>query len=153
MKLFIGTKEVDQPTALRFFNILEIDDQSLVPRELRAYQTDSETWSGNMRNWGFAWHRDHLYAPNRTRGLVQYDRDLNVLATWPCPIARGPTWKPEPSLPPDAQFDRPHQIACLDERIFICDSGHNLLRVFDPRTQTQRQSASTRGATGSIRSI
>jgi hypothetical protein len=136
MKLLIGTKEVDQPTAQRFFNVLEIDDQSLAPRDLRAYQADSDASAGNMRNWGFAWHADHLYAPNRTRGLVKYDRDLNVLATFPCPLARGPVWKPEPSLQGDAQFDRPHQVACLEDRIFICDSGHNLLRVFDPRTGT-----------------
>jgi hypothetical protein len=136
MKLFVGTKEIDQPGAARFFNILDIDDDSLAPRELRAYQTDSDIRSGNMRNWGFAWHADHLYAPNRTRGLVKYDRDLNILAHHPCPPATGLSYKPDQASQGDAQFDRPHQIACLEHRIFVCDSGHNLLRVFDPETES-----------------
>jgi len=67
---------------------------------------------------------------------LQYDRDLNLTATYPCPPAGDAIFKPEP--PPDgvAQFDRPHQIACLGHRIFICDSGHNLLRVFDIKCGT-----------------
>jgi hypothetical protein len=138
MRLFIGTKEVDQPAAPRYFNILDVDEQTLLPRALRAYQADGEARSGNMRNWGFAWHGEHLYAPNRAQGLMKYDRNLNTLATFPCPNAPRVSHKPE-QVPQDAaQFDRPHQIACLDNRIFICDSGHNLLRVFDIDSGTFR---------------
>jgi hypothetical protein len=136
MKLLIGTKEIDEPGAARFFNILEVSEQSLAPRELRAYQTDDTSRSGNMRNWGFAWHADHLYAPNRNQGLLQYDQDLNVTATYPCLPAADAGFKPAPSPYGMAQFDRPHQIACLGQRVFICDSGHNLLRVFDIASRT-----------------
>ncbi len=138
MKLFIGSKEVDQPATPRFFNILDVDEHSLAPQELRVYQTESNTRSGNMRNWGFAWYADHLYAPNRTKGLVKYDRDLNVLANYLFPVAGHTPVEPGKSVRNAAQFDRPHQVACLGRKIYVCDSGHNLLKVFDPDTKTFR---------------
>ena len=138
MKLFIGTKEIDRPDAPRYFNLLDLDSNSWTSRELRVYQTDTHPPYLNMRNWGFACDGDHLYAPNRRHGLVKYDRDLNVVATYPGSFPDNPRYRPEQSQGAPVQFDRPHQVASIDGKIFVCDSGCNLLKVFDLSTETFR---------------
>jgi hypothetical protein len=136
MRLYIGCTGVGI--------VVDIDDKSLNLTNCISYQHPDR-----LSNFGFAWFEDRLYAASDETGLIEYNHKLEVVSKYydPNEYTKQSPWsgqklphfmatqnRVEPTIL--TQFDRPHQLLTINGRIYVTDTGHEQIRIFNPKDKT-----------------
>jgi hypothetical protein len=131
MKLFIGTNYTYKGEhQIPQFYIVDIDELF----DVRLLHVSNK--GNRMVQWGFAWDKDTLYSAHRRKGVVECDNKANIKAEHEVERFKGS--EANSTIDPihiDVMFAAPHQKLKVGRKIYIADSGHNEVKVFDIDTK------------------
>ncbi len=110
-------------------NIIYLD---LMDQTSRVFHDSARSKAGIASYYGITWDKDNIYIVGTPTDCVELNRVRTLLL---CLDKDGNTLR-NIAIPPEHKIAHVHQIQCYKNKIFLVDTKHNAIRIFDLSDQT-----------------